>query len=156
MLCCGEPGWIDSRPFRLIARERTSTLMPLLIPASVGELIDKITILEIKQQRIADAGKQLNISRELKALMAVVEEQELGYPSGALTELGQQLSAVNQQLWDIEDDIRECERQADFGARFVELARAVYHRNDERAALKRRINEQCGSELVEEKSYAAY
>ena len=130
--------------------------MPLLIPASVGELIDKITILEIKQQRIADAAKQLNISRELQALMAVVEEQELGYPSGALAELGQQLSAVNQQLWDIEDDIRECERQADFGTRFVELARAVYHRNDERAALKRRINEQCGSELVEEKSYAAY
>jgi hypothetical protein len=130
--------------------------MPLLIPASVGELIDKITILEIKQQRIADAGKQLNISRELKALMAVVEEQELGYPSGALAELGQQLSAVNQQLWDIEDDIRECERQADFGTRFMELARAVYHRNDERAALKRRINEQCGSELLEEKSYAAY
>ena len=156
MLCCGEPGWIDSRPFRLNALERTSKLMPLLIPASVGELIDKITILEIKQQRIADAGKQLNISRELQALMAVVEEQELGYPSGALAELGQQLSAVNQQLWDIEDDIRECERQADFGTRFVELARAVYHRNDERAALKRRINEQCGSELVEEKSYAAY
>ena len=130
--------------------------MPLLIPASVGELIDKITILEIKQQRIADAAKQLNISRELQALMAVVGEQELGYPLGALAELGQQLSAVNQQLWDIEDDIRECERQADFGTRFVELARAVYHRNDERAALKRSINEQCGSELVEEKSYVAY
>ena len=145
-----------AHPFRLIAPEWTASLMPLLIPASVGELIDKITILEIKQQRIADAAKQLNISRELQALMAVVEEQELGYPLGALAELGQQLSAVNQQLWDIEDDIRECERQADFGTRFVELARAVYHRNDERAALKRRINEQCGSELVEEKSYAAY
>jgi hypothetical protein len=145
-----------AHPFRLIAPEWTASLMSLLIPASVGELIDKITILEIKQQRIADAAKQLNISRELQALMAVVEEQELGYPLGALAELGQQLSAVNQQLWDIEDDIRECERQADFGTRFVELARAVYHRNDERAALKRRINEQCGSELVEEKSYAAY
>ena len=145
-----------AHPFRLIAPEWTASLMSLLIPASVGELIDKITILEIKQQRIADAAKQLNISRELQALMAVVVEQELGYPSGALAELGQQLSAVNQQLWDIEDDIRECERQADFGTRFVELARAVYHRNDERAALKRRINEQCGSELVEEKSYAAY
>jgi len=96
-------------------------LSTLLIPASVGELIDKITILEIKQQRIADAAKQLNISRELQALVAVVEEQELGYPLGALAELGQQLSAVNQQLWDIEDDIRECERQADFGTRFVEL-----------------------------------
>ena len=128
----------------------------LLIPASVGELIDKITILEIKRERITDSAKQQNISRELQALMTVVDQQGLGYPSGALAALGQQLSAVNQQLWTIEDDIRECERQADFGARFVELARAVYHRNDERAAVKRRINEQCGSELVEEKSYAAY
>ena len=130
--------------------------MPLLIPASVGELIDKITILEIKQQRIGDAAKRTNVERELAALMAVVEERNLGYPAGALAELGQQLAGVNAQLWQIEDDIRECERQSDFGARFIELARAVYHRNDERAALKRRINEQCGSELVEEKSYAAY
>jgi hypothetical protein len=130
--------------------------MSLLIPASVGELIDKITILEIKQQRISDPAKQPNIARELAALMQVVEQQQLGYPAGPLAELGRELSAVNQQLWGIEDDIRECERQADFGPRFIELARAVYHRNDERAAIKRRINEQCGSELVEEKSYAAY
>ena len=130
--------------------------MTLLIPASVGELIDKVTILEIKHQHITDSDKQLNISRELKALMAVVEQHQLGYPQGALAALGQQLSAVNQLLWQIEDDIRECERQADFGERFVELARAVYHRNDERAAIKRQINDLCGSELVEEKSYAAY
>ena len=130
--------------------------MPLLIPASVGELIDKITILEIKQQRIADAAKRANVQRELAALMAVVEERNLGYPAGVLADLGQQLAGVNAQLWQIEDDIRECERQADFGPRFIELARSVYRRNDERAALKRRINEQCGSELVEEKSYAAY
>ena len=130
--------------------------MPLLIPASVGELIDKITILEIKQQRIGDAAKRTNVERELAALMAVVVERNLGYPAGALAELGRELAGVNAQLWQIEDDIRECERQSDFGARFIELARAVYHRNDERAALKRRINEQCGSELVEEKSYAAY
>jgi hypothetical protein len=130
--------------------------MSLLIPASVGELIDKITILEIKQQRIPDAAKLHNIARELSALMQVVDQQQLGYPAGPLAELGRELSAVNQQLWGIEDDIRECERQADFGPRFIELARAVYHRNDERAAIKRRINEQCGSELVEEKSYAAY
>ena len=130
--------------------------MPLLIPASVGELIDKITILEIKQQRIGDAAKRVNVERELAALMTVVVERNLGYPSGALAELGRELAGVNAQLWQIEDDIRECERQSDFGARFIELARAVYHRNDERAALKRRINEQCGSELVEEKSYAAY
>jgi hypothetical protein len=128
----------------------------LFIPVSVGELIDKITILEIKQQRISDPAKQPNIVRELAALMQVVDQQQLGYPAGPLAELGRELSAVNQQLWGIEDDIRECERQADFGPRFVELARAVYHRNDERAAIKRRINEQCGSELVEEKSYAAY
>jgi cob(I)alamin adenosyltransferase len=122
----------------------------LLIPASVGELIDKITILEIKQQRIHDLG------RELAALMDVVQQHKLGYPAGDLAELGRELSAVNQQLWTIEDEIRECERQTDFGPRFVELARAVYRRNDERAAIKRRMNEQCGSELVEEKSYAAY
>ena len=128
----------------------------LLIPASVGELIDKITILEIKRERITDAAKQQNIQRELLALMAVVEQQQLGYPRGALANLGRELSAVNQQLWTIEDDIRACERQGDFGARFIELARAVYHRNDERAAIKRQINELCGSELVEEKSYAAY
>jgi len=128
----------------------------LLIPASVGELIDKITILEIKQQRIHDPAKQDNIARELTALMQVVQQHQLGYPAGELADLGRELSAVNQQLWTIEDDIRECERQGDFGARFVELARAVYHRNDERAVIKRRINEQCGSELVEEKSYAAY
>jgi len=130
--------------------------MPLLIPASVGELIDKITILEIKRERIADHAKQQNIERELAALMDVVEQQHLGYPSGALAELGGQLSAVNAQLWTIEDDIRECERQNDFGARFIELARAVYYRNDERAALKRQINALCRSELVDEKSYAAY
>ena len=123
--------------------------MTLLIPASVGELIDKVTILEIKHQRITDSDKQLNISRELNALMAVVDQHQLGYPQGELAELGQQLYAVNQLLWQIEDDIRECERQADFGERFVELARAVYHRNDERAAIKRQINDLCGSELVE-------
>jgi hypothetical protein len=128
----------------------------LLIPASVGELIDKITILEIKQRRIHDPAKQHNIARELVALMDVVQQHQLGYPAGDLAELGRELSAVNQQLWTIEDDIRECERQEDFGPRFVELARAVYRRNDERAAIKRCINEQCGSELVEEKSYAAY
>ena len=130
--------------------------MPLLIPVSVGELIDKITILKIKRERIADAAKQQNIEREIAMLMHVVQQQQLGYPSGALAELGEQLSGVNLQLWTIEDAIRQCERQGDFGARFIELARAVYHRNDERAVLKRQINAMCGSELVEEKSYAAY
>lgn len=130
--------------------------MSLLIPASVGELIDKITILEIKQRRIADASKQQHIRQELEALLAVVEQHALGYPVGALAELGQQLALVNQNLWQIEDDIRDCERSNDFGPHFIALARAVYRTNDERAALKRRINAVSGSALVEEKSYAAY
>ena len=130
--------------------------MSLLIPASVGELIDKITILEIKQRRIADASKQQHIRQELEALLAVVEQHALGYPLGALAELGQQLALVNQNLWQIEDDIRDCERSNDFGPHFIALARAVYRTNDERAALKRRINAVSGSALVEEKSYAAY
>jgi hypothetical protein len=130
--------------------------MSLLIPASVGELIDKITILEIKQRRIADASKQQHIRQELEALLAVVQQHALGYPVGALAELGQQLALVNQNLWQIEDDIRDCERSNDFGPHFIALARAVYRTNDERAALKRRINAVSGSALVEEKSYAAY
>lgn len=130
--------------------------MSLLIPASVGELIDKITILEIKQRRIGDASKQQHIRQELEALLAVVQQHALGYPLGALAELGQQLALVNQNLWQIEDDIRDCERSNDFGPHFIALARAVYRTNDERAALKRRINAVSGSALVEEKSYAAY
>jgi hypothetical protein len=122
----------------------------------VGELIDKITILEIKQRRIADASKQQHIRQELEALLAVVQQHALGYPVGALAELGQQLALVNQNLWQIEDDIRDCERSNDFGPHFIALARAVYRTNDERAALKRRINAVSGSALVEEKSYAAY
>ncbi len=103
--------------------------MSLLIPASVGELIDKITILEIKQRRIADASKQQHIRQELEALLAVVEQHALGYPVGALAELGQQLALVNQNLWQIEDDIRDCERSNDFGPHFIALARAVYRTN---------------------------
>ena len=130
--------------------------MTLLIPVSVGELIDKITILEIKAQRIDDSMKLVNINQELSALMAVVAEQGLGYPNGALADQGHQLASVNLQLWEIEDEIRECERQACFDARFIALARSVYKRNDERARIKRVINESCGSALVEEKSYSAY
>ena len=130
--------------------------MNLLIPASVGELIDKITILEIKAKRIDDSAKLANINNELDALMSVVADQQLGYPTGALAELGHQLATVNLQLWEIEDEIRDCERQGCFDDRFVGLARSVYQRNDERARIKRVINAACGSVLVEEKSYAAY
>ena len=122
--------------------------MTLLAPVSWGELIDKITILEIKAARIADAAKLANIRRELQALIAVRDAQGTA-PAALVAELSQ----VNEQLWDIEDRIRECEQRGDFGAAFIELARSVYKTNDRRAALKRKINDAMGSELVEEKSY---
>lgn len=128
--------------------------MPILVPVSWGELLDKITILDIKGRRIADPAKLANIARERDALQAVV------VAAGALPDGAQGLidglCAVNEALWDIEDDIRDCERQKNFGERFVELARSVYRQNDRRAALKRELNDLLGSELVEEKSYQAY
>lgn len=128
--------------------------MPILVPVSWGELLDKITILQIKAERIAAPAKRDNVERELAALNQVVADTgEL--PAGAET-LIQQLRGVNESLWDIEDEIRDCERSKDFGNRFVELARAVYHTNDRRAAFKRQLNDLLGSELVEEKSYQPY
>ena len=126
----------------------------IAVAVSAGELIDKITILEIKSERIADAAKLANVRHELETLDAA--RREAVTPSPGLDELTAGLKAVNERLWQIEDDIRDCERNGDFGPRFVELARAVYVNNDERAALKRRINELLGSDIVEEKSYAAY
>ena len=128
--------------------------MTLMVPVSWGELIDKITILEIKSREVSDEAKLANIRKEL-AMLAAVRDQESS-ARDELTELARRLTDVNQRLWTIEDDIRECEHRRDFGDRFVELARAVYVTNDERAALKRRINELLGSALVEEKSYATY
>lgn len=121
---------------------------------SPGELIDKITILEIKAERIADPGKLANVHRELRSLTATRDE-ELA-PSPELDEFTAELRRINESLWEIEDDIRDCERNGDFGDRFIELARAVYRTNDRRAAAKRQINELLGSELVEEKDYADY
>jgi Family of unknown function (DUF6165) len=122
--------------------------MTLLAPVSWGELIDKITILEIKAARIADAAKLANVKRELQALTVVRDSQ-----GTAPAEIAAELRQVNEQLWDIEDLIRECEQRGDFGAAFIDLARSVYKTNDRRAALKRKINDAMGSELVEEKSY---
>ncbi len=119
-----------------------------------GELIDKITILEIKTERIADAAKVANVRVELETLAA---GRDAALPSSTqLTELTAALKEVNEALWVIEDDIRDCERDGDFGPRFVELARSVYKTNDRRAALKRDINELLGSHLLEEKSYKPY
>lgn len=128
--------------------------MMLQVPASAGEVIDKITILEIKSERISAPDKLDNIRRELAELAAVVSEQVSHSPE--LEALKSELKRINESLWVIEDDIRDCERRSDFGDAFIALARAVYTTNDRRAALKREINQLLGSTLVEEKSYQAY
>lgn len=128
--------------------------MLVQVPVSWGEMLDKITILEIKSEQIKDAGKLMNIRRELEELCRT--RDELIVMPDEVKAMVAELKHINQKLWVVEDDLRECERKKDFGARFVELARAVYYTNDERAAVKREINEALGSALVEEKSYAAY
>lgn len=125
--------------------------MPLLVPISVGELLDKISILEIKAEAIGDPAKHANVMHELAALDAVRQGEVAALPE--LDALYSELQSVNRQLWRIEDDIRAIERTGLFDERFIELARSVYRNNDERAALKRRINQLTGSEIVEEKSY---
>jgi len=120
-------------------------------PLSVGELIDKITILEIKAQRIKDPEKLRNITKELNVLVGVREAAGLDTPRMAA--FASELRTVNSRLWDIEDGLRELEARQDFGGRFVELARNVYLNNDARARIKRQINEASGSAIVEEKSY---
>ena len=128
--------------------------MQALIPVSVGELIDKITILEIKAARISDPGKLENILRELTLLDEV--RAGAGIEGPKFEQLRAELTQVNEHLWSIEDDIRDCERAGDTGETFVALARAVYIQNDRRAELKRQINLLFNSELIEEKSYAPY
>ncbi len=122
------------------------------IPGAVGELIDKIAILRIKERRIDDSNKVVNVRRELALLTAKLGET--GIDCDDLSPLEAELAAVNEKLWDVEDEIRLCEKAGDFGERFVALARAVYFTNDRRAALKREINRLCNSAIVEEKHYA--
>ncbi len=128
--------------------------MHLLTPVSPGELLDKLTILDIKTERITDAAKLANVRRERELLEQVW--QESGLETEVVRELRAVLKAVNEKLWVIEDDIRDEERAGRFGQRFIELARAVYVTNDERAAIKKAINQSLGSEIVEEKSYSDY
>lgn len=124
------------------------------VEISPGELIDKLTILEIKRDRIRDQDKRSNVDLEYSKLRVTFDEQiEL---SESLQGLHDALRDVNLRLWDIEDDIRDCERRKDFGASFVSLARSVYLTNDRRAEIKRAINALLQSALVEEKSYRAY
>lgn len=124
------------------------------VEISPGELIDKITVLEIKAARIGDAKKLANVRHELD-LLTGIRAKNLS-ESAALTALETELKHTNEALWQIEDDIRDCERAKDFGPRFVELARSVYRTNDRRAQLKREIGELLGAGIVEEKSYSDY
>ena len=124
------------------------------VEVSPGELIDKITILEIKLESIEDEDKLKNVKLEWETLTRARDEAIEATPE--LEKLTAALKESNERLWEIEDDIRDCERDKDFGDRFVELARGVYVKNDQRSRLKREINELLGSRLIEEKSYAAY
>ncbi len=124
------------------------------VPVSPGELLDKITILRIKQARIQDAAKLRNVTLELELLENTWREAGCGGVELAREERA--LHAVNEKLWDIEDRIREKEALQTFDREFIELARSVYICNDERAAVKRQVNLQLGSRIVEEKSYKPY
>lgn len=124
-----------------------------LVQVSWGELFDKIVILEIKTQRLSSASARANAGRELAILL---DAAKTAAASPALADLRGKLKTVNEALWGIEDDIRAKEAASDFGEGFVELARAVYHRNDERGRIKRDINALLGSGLVEEKEYTSY
>ena len=126
----------------------------ILVPISPGELLDKITILRIKVVRMQDAAKLANVKLEL----ALLEQtwRDAGCATPALAHEERQLHEVNERLWDIEDRIRDKEAKQSFDRDFIELARAVYVSNDERAAIKKRINQQLGSRLIEEKSYKQY
>lgn len=130
--------------------------MLIQAPISLGELIDKITILEIKAVHIGDAAKLKNVTHELTILNDKVDQLLDIAGKARLEPLKKSLKDINQQLWVIEDDIRDCERTKDFSDKFIQLARAVYFTNDKRAAVKKDINLAFGSELIEEKSYKDY
>lgn len=128
--------------------------MRIEVPISSGELLDKLTILEIKSERISDPAQLKNVGRELDQLECVW--RKLKAESDEIAALRGDLRAINQRLWDIEDEIRALDARADFGPDFVELARSVYRTNDQRAWVKRRVSELLGSDIIEEKSYVAY
>ncbi len=127
--------------------------MPQL-PVAWGEVFDKLTILQIKADKLQDATRRANVNQERLAIEAVVGDMSR-FPA-ALPVLVQALKDINTQLWNVEDAKRDCERRQCFDDGFVQLARKVYFGNDQRAAIKRQINALLGSALVEEKSYQAY
>jgi hypothetical protein len=129
----------------------TRTVRTVTIDVAPGELFDKLTILEIKAERLVDPQKLAHVRHEQGIAAAALDRVLVASPE--LGALRAELRAVNEELWDVEDAIRNCDRRGDFGASFVALAQSVYRTNDRRAALKRRINELLHSELVEEKAY---
>jgi hypothetical protein len=126
----------------------------ILVPISPGEMLDKITILRIKAARMSDPAKVANVKHELTLLEKTWKDS--GAAAVNLGTAEAELTGVNEKLWVIEDEIRDEERAKRFGDKFVELARAVYFTNDERAAIKKRVNTLLGSTIVEEKSYKQY
>lgn len=126
----------------------------VLAPVSLGELLDKIVILEIKEERISEEAKLINVRNELQSLRSIQPPALTENPAVAPWE--QSLREANSQLWDLEDRIRDKERADDFGPEFIEIARLIYRTNDQRAHAKKKINSLCGSEIVEEKSYQSY
>ncbi len=131
-----------------------SDMNDILVPLSPGELLDKITILRIKVVRITDPAKVANVRLELDLLEKTW--RDAGCAAFDVARDERALQAVNERLWDVEDLIRDKEAKQTFDREFIDLARAVYVSNDERAAIKKRINLQLGSRLVEEKSYKPY
>ena len=125
----------------------------LLVPVAAGELIDKITILRLKEERLKRKEALTNVRRELQALEAVLNEDAQALCIDEVIDLTDALQAINTQLWDVEDALRLLEAEQRFDQEFIRLARSVYRLNDQRALLKRQINEVCGSTLLEEKSY---
>lgn len=123
----------------------------ILTPVSIGELVDKITILEIKAERIGDVAKLANVRTELDGLLPLLERQLADAPE--LAALRAELKAVNEAMWDIQDRLREHEAAQVFDGEFIQLARGVYRTNGQRVAVKNRINQVAGSALVEEKQY---
>ena len=126
----------------------------IMLEVGAGEMIDKITILVIKSERIADPDKLKNVRHELEVLQTAKADNVVSSPE--LEKLEAELKAVNEALWEIEDDIRQCEADRDFGEKFIALARSVYKQNDKRAALKKDINLLVGSAIIEEKSYTEF
>jgi uncharacterized protein YukE len=124
------------------------------VPVSPGEVLDKITILEIKSERMSDPEKIANVRRELALLQETWSKSVA--EDDVVRELHTQLKEINEALWEIEDDIRDKERAREFDPRFIELARSVYFTNDRRSEVKKQLNLHLGSQIIEEKSYQDY